>query len=217
MKIDLIFGMGLVDLGIWKIERARWDLIADIVFAFERNWTKNIYFQKHGSTNRGNTGLARTINIVDRVMDISKYTQHTPLYAMCRDWMSASASVVEPLPPKLASPRSENLKISEDSTSDVTSMPEPTPLSDEMIDESCASIEHVNEHIRANIRSSQECDLDLIKRLNVDEVLETHALLKLHVNRWKLAKREWFNYYSVQSKPYENSYLKLKSIFEDVL
>ena len=91
------------------------------------------------------------------------------------------------------------------------------PMCDEDGDElSNVTIEQLNENIKVNIRSSEESDIELIKRLNVDDELEMHALLKLHVNRWKMAKQEWFNYYSIQSKPYENSYQKLKAIFEDI-
>jgi hypothetical protein len=171
----------------------------------------------------------RSINIVDRVIDMSKYTKSTTLYTMCRDWTNASASLtntssnldspsVASSPFKSTSPKQggEKKSGSQEATSakDVIALPD--PVLDEDDDEYNISIEQLNENIRLNIRSSEESDIELIKRLNVDDDLETHALLKLHVNRWKMAKREWFNYYSVQSKPYENSYQTLKSIFEDI-
>ena len=144
---------------------------------------------------------------------------------MCRDWTNASASLNDAISPssslKQISPKQEKKSSSQEMTSikDVTILPEPVPYcgggGDE--DDYNVTVDQLNENIRVNIRSSQEADIELIKRLNVDDELETHALLKLHVNRWKMAKREWFNYYAVQSKPYENSYQTLKSIFEDIV
>ena len=178
-------------------------------------------------TTSTNAAAIRSINIVDRVIDMSKYTKSTTLYTMCRDWTNASTSLtitnnldsssVATSPFKSTSPKQGEKKSSSQeaaSAKDVIALPD--PVLDENDDEYNISIEQLNENIRLNIRSSEESDIELIKRLNVDDELETHALLKLHVNRWKMAKREWFNYYSVQSKPYENSYQTLKSIFEDI-
>ncbi len=164
---------------------------------------------------RTNSSSTRAANIVDRVMDIGKYSKNTPLYTMCRDWMNASTTLNEN--PKQISPKQHESKPS-DNPNVVTSLPEPISsliTSDES--EYDIDIVQLNENIKVNIRSNEESDLDLIKKLNVDEEIQTHALLKLHVNRWKLARREWFNYYNVKSKPYQNSYQTLKSIFEDIL
>ena len=143
---------------------------------------------------------------------------------MCRDWIHATDTVSID-PSKQSSPSSSaskqaNAKLADNSNA-VTKLPDPIPLTslqDSMdSDEYNVDIEQLNENIKTHIRSSEHSDLELIEKLNVDEVIQSHALLKLHVNRWKAARREWFNYYAVQNRPYENSYHALKSIFEDIL
>ena len=169
----------------------------------------------NSSFTRNNSNQSiRSLNILDRVLDTSKYTANTTLYTMCRDWTNATGSINDS-PNSSLKQQQPSPKQDKKSSQDVTVLPE--PLCDDDGDEfSNVTIEQLNENIKVNIRSSQESDIELIKRLNVDDELGMHALLKLHVNRWKMAKREWFNYYSVQSKPYENSYQTLKAIFEDI-
>ena len=173
---------------------------------------------------RANSSLGRTVNVVDRVLDVNAYTKDTPLYTMCRDWIHATDTVSSD-PSKQSSPSSSaskqaNAKLVENSTF-VTKLPDPVPLNSLQdntdSDEYNVDIEQLNENIKTHIRSSEHTDLELIEKLNVDEVIQSHALLKLHVNRWKAARREWFNYYAVQNRPYENSYHALKSIFEDIV
>jgi hypothetical protein len=182
----------------------------------------NIFSQSSSGSNNNKNNNNRTVNLVDRVIDISKYTQNTTLYTMCKDWTNASGTINQKTQ---SSPIKKDILDSTtastaNSNTMITKLPDPVALNhlDEDFNEFNVSIGELNDNIKVNIRSSEESDLDLIKQLHVDDInLETHALLKLHVNRWKLVKREWFNYYNLQSKPYQNSYETLKSIFEDML
>ena len=155
----------------------------------------------------------RTINIIDRVIDLNRYNKNTGVYTLCRDWINATTSLndANKLTPNSLQKKNEE-KLSQENPNFITRLPDPLPnVENQQID-----VDYLNENIKLNVRASEKSDIDLIKTLNVNEVIQTHALLKLHVNRWKLSRREWLNYYAIQNKSYQNSYEKLKSIFEDI-
>lgn len=163
--------------------------------------------------NSASLNANKTINIIDRVLDLSKYDRNTGLYTLSREWINATTSVSDKANSrKLSTPmevEESKTKSGQESSFYVTELPGPIKVENQI----CTK--QVNENIKENIRSSEANDMDLIKSLNVDEIMQTHALLKLHVNRWKQARKEWVNYYNNTNVPYKNSYDTLKSIYEE--
>ncbi len=164
----------------------------------------------------------KTISIIDRVLDISKYTKEDSLYKLCREWMNASTNINDS---SVKTKTQYNSNLDEENEEDeavvtsksptteyVTKLPDPVKNNENELDK----INKINQYIQEEIRSTQEADLELIKRLNLDEVIESHALLKLHVNRWKAVRKEWMNHYKETNKAYKESYDTLKGIFEDI-
>ncbi|CAF0841037.1 unnamed protein product [Brachionus calyciflorus] len=149
-----------------------------------------------------------TINIIDRVLDLSKYDKDTGLYTLTRDWMNATTLVNDSKLLKKEFVQNDE-PIRNENSYYINKLPEPNK------DQETMSIDELNQDIKRNIKSSEKSDLDLIDSLNVDEFMQTHALLKLHVNRWKQTRKKWLNYYSDSNRPYKNSYDCLKSIFEE--
>lgn len=148
-----------------------------------------------------------TINIIDRVLDLSKYEKETSLYALSRDWINATTMVTD-----FKNSKKESDQEDQDQPNDenfVYKLPSPKQQSHQL------DIADLNEEIKQSIRLSEKSDLELISSLNVDEYMQTHALLKLHVNRWKQARNKWINYYRESNKAYKDSYCCLKSIFEE--
>lgn len=181
----------------------------------------NINVQQHNLNNqRSNNNLS--INIIDRVLDLSKYDKNTGLYTLSRNWINATTSIND-------SKNNDHLinknftsstRLSNEDNNDldsfyITSLPEPSVKDLNQIE----SINKINEDIEIDIRSSEKSDIDIINSLNLtsdDYLIQTHALLKLHVNRWKSARKEWLNYYKKTNEPFKSSYDILKSIYEDV-
>jgi hypothetical protein len=164
----------------------------------------------------------KTISIIDRVLDISKYKKEDSLYKLCREWMNASTNINDS---SVKTKTPSNRNIDEDNEEDeaavtskssatefVTKLPDPVKDDESESDK----IKKLNQYIQEEIRSTQEADMELIKSLNLDEVIESHALLKLHVNRWKASRKEWINHYKETNKAYKESYDTLKEIFEDI-
>ena len=161
-----------------------------------------------GSNRTNNVQTNTTINIIDRVLDLGKYDKETSLYTLSRDWMNATTLVSDSKPVKKEGfINEETRKI--DNPYYIYKLPEP------IYDQEMLTIDQLNDDIKQNIRESERNDLELIKRLDVDEYMQTHALLKLHVNRWKQARGKWSYYYEETNKPYKNSYDCLKSLFEE--
>ena len=177
-----------------------------------------------GSSNESmNNNLS--INIIDRVLDLSKYNKETGLYTLCRDWINATTSLNDSTRTnseqnknnhfsKNNMDNSQKLSNSTESYDDslfyISKLPEPQKMKE-------PTIKSLNQNIQINIRGSEREDLNLIEALNLnDEMVQTHALLKLHVNRWKSVRKEWSKYYDKTNQPYRNSQDVLKSIYEDV-
>lgn len=154
------------------------------------------------------------ISIIDRVLDLNKYDKTTGLYTLCRDWVNATTSINDSV--KQTTDENDEKMMEVDEVADsyfITKLPEPIKENPLPI-----TIKDLNESIKVNIRVSEKSDLELIKALNVneDETIQTHALLKLHMNRWKSARKEWVNFYAESNKPYKNSMDILNSILEDI-
>jgi len=176
---------------------------------------------QNGTNNSQSSNFS--ISIIDRVLDLNKYDQNTGLYKLARDWINATTSI---------SDSNKKVKMSDDNHGDklmdvdidmngqkneessyfINNLPNP------LVDEKKPSIAVLNENIKLNIRSSENSDIDLIKTLNIneDDSIQTHALLKLHMNRWKSARKEWINFYNETNRPYKNSLTILNSIIEDM-
>lgn len=174
---------------------------------------------------------SRTVNIIDRILDFSKFSNadQADLYSLSRDWLRATNMEPRKKPPPLsatnnpepmnidsannADEHSQSSTISSDAP--VTKLPEPVYTSQDV---TCSAecIASLNENIAREIRASQEHDMELVDALNGDQFVETHALLKLHVGRWKKARRKWIEFYHETNKPYQNSSVILKSIFEEM-
>ena len=157
------------------------------------------------------------INIIDRVLDLNKYDKNTPMYTLCRDWINATTSISEQQPNVISTclGSDEEKLIVDQADGTITQLP--NPISSQLI-EGADRIHDLNENIKNKIRLSEKNDLELLKSLNVnadDSVMQTHALLRIHVNRWRMVRREWTNFYKDTNKPYQHSLNILKSIFED--
>lgn len=80
-----------------------------------------------------------------------------------------------------------------------------------------AEIVELNGKLAESVRETQANDLEIVKSLNVDDqVIQAHALLKLHVNRWKVVRNEWISLYNRSNGRYKESETVLKSIFEEL-
>ena len=156
-------------------------------------------------------------NIVDRVLDLSKYNTETGLYTLTRDWINASASVnnnkCETSNNSVETNISDPMNMeSDNATGFITCLPDPEPLGDQ----DTLEIDLLNEQIKKEIRVNQNADLEILDALNLDDFSTSHALLKLHVDRWKQCRRKWISYYEQTNRPYKSSLDTLKSIFEEM-
>jgi hypothetical protein len=152
----------------------------------------------------------KTANIIDRVLDLSKYNAETGMYTLTRDWMNAN-TIVNDKSKRTSLNSNEQMNTDDETESNsITKLPDPDAT------QTCITIDQLNEEIGNEIRSGQANDMELIKSLNLDEFMETHALLKLHVDRWKSCRRKWITYYEQTNKPYKNSNDLLKSIYEEM-
>lgn len=180
----------------------------------------NINQQSTSSSRFGHHNSSLSINIIDRVLDLSKYNQKTGLYTLSRAWINATTSLnsdTTTFNHKSSDLINKNFSTSDNITDDfyVTSLPEP----DKQETNNSDKIKKLNENIEVNIRSNEKADMDIIDSLSLssdDYLMQTHALLKLHVNRWKSARKEWLNYYKKSNEAYKKSYNVLKGIYEDV-
>lgn len=159
-----------------------------------------------------------SINIIDRVLDLSKYKKNIGLYELSRNWINATTSINN----NKNNNNNDNLvnkssiNLMQQDSSYVKSLPDPDCSI--IINNEKAKIQELNENIKLNIRSSEASDIELINSLSIkpdDYLIQTHALLKLHVNRFKAARKEWLNYYKKTNDAYKNSRDILKSIYED--
>ena len=142
------------------------------------------------------------VNLIDRVMDFKTYKVDTSLDCLCRDWARATEKLNTAIEAYQAPCK----------TATDAELPRPT----EEPGDTGQEIAKLNETIRVKVRSSEKSDLDLIKVLSVDEATEIHALLKLHVNRWKSSRKEWLRYYESANARYQDARQKLKTIFEGI-
>ena len=93
----------------------------------------------------------------------------------------------------------------------------PTPIKEEREEDIGTAIKELNAKLAESVRKSQANDIEIVNSLNVDDqVLQTHALLKLHVTRWKVARKEWSRLQKNSSSRYKESRDILKSIFEEL-
>jgi hypothetical protein len=160
---------------------------------------------------RPNNNLS--INIIDRVLDLSRYKSDTTLYALSRDWINATTETSAEHSAADTSRLDTEPSMQKNDTF-VYQLPDP-------IKEEKGSKEYMLTRLNGNlkmIRDSEENDLELIKSLNVNEddsVTQTHALLRIHVNRWKNMRKEWTGFYQQSYEPYKNTTHLLRSIYED--
>ena len=156
------------------------------------------------------------VNIIDRLVDVDKLKADKSLYALTREWLLASTSIQAG---KNESNSMQQQKQSDDDDEGdgeedlITKLPEPLSLSCE------PTVKEMNEEIRISIRSTDANDLNLISSLNLSpskRELETHELLRLHVNRWKATKKEWIKYYEATNLRSRASYDLLKSLYEEI-
>ena len=159
------------------------------------------------NTARNNYLNNGSINIIDRVLDLTKFSKNTTLYTLAREWLNASNQIKQ----KTQKPQTNQQQlVNEDETYFVNKLPPPSSTQTDF------SIEELNERLDRNVRSTARNDLELIETLNVDDTIKSHALLKLNVNRWKLVRKEWLSYYAEKNRPYKESYDILKSIYEEI-
>jgi hypothetical protein len=159
------------------------------------------------NTQRNNYLNNGSINIIDRVLDLTKYNKNTSLYALARDWLNASNQIKQkPQKPQT----SQEQVVNEDENYFVNKLPPPSSTQADI------SIKELNERLDLNVRSTARNDLELIETLNVEDTIKSHALLKLNVNRWKLVRKEWLRFYAEKNKPYKESYDILRSIYEEI-
>jgi hypothetical protein len=168
----------------------------------------SLYIQSNPNSNSS----GKETNITDRVLDLSKYTAETGLYTLTRDWMNANTAMAKRA--SLSSQQNELTNTDDESESSnfITQLPDPDPAKVA----ACITIEQLNQEIGKEIRSTQANDIELIRPLNLDEFMGAHALLKLHVNRWKSCRRKWVNYYEQTNRAYKNSNDLFKSIYEEM-
>lgn len=104
--------------------------------------------------------------------------------------------------------------IEKESSELITKLPDPVEGVTEK--NSNSTIQKLNNRLEKTLRQTQINDIDIVNSLNVDDqVIQNHALLKLHVNRWKIARKEWNSLYKQSNARYSETEKILTSIFEE--
>jgi hypothetical protein len=178
----------------------------------------------------------RTFTLIDRIVDIAKYKNNQSIYTMCRDWMNSSniLSKEKMLAANKTSPAidetDEEKSAAEGKTDSYFIYSLPDKSTEDTDDQSAQGegrgggaggedpVVKLNQSIKETIRCTEHDDLELIQSLNLDDdqCVKSHALLKLHVNRWKLARKEWMGFYRTSNRPYKKTTDVLRSIFEEI-
>jgi hypothetical protein len=135
-----------------------------------------------------------SINIIDRVLDFSKYKKHTGLYTLCRDWLHATTSTSDPPSTSFKQGKSFGKTETSASANDIKSLPLPKNA--------------LKKERKKQMRKSND-DMETGGMSNTDD------LLKSHLVRWKAIRRECMVCYKNDSLPYKESLDILKSIYED--
>jgi hypothetical protein len=136
------------------------------------------------------------INIIDRVLDFSKYKKNTGLYTLCRDWLHATTNASDLDNTNSAKQVKQSSRMENKSTSsnDITLLPMPTRLP------------HRTERIKPKARPNDNIDLT---DLSGDD------LLKLNLLHWKSVRKEYMVFCKNDNLAYKESFDVLKSIYED--
>jgi hypothetical protein len=143
------------------------------------------------------------IKLIDRTVNVGKYRNDAGLYELAREWLNSKDTFSD-------SDKVYNKIEQNDDGQFVFKLPDPEPDLNAQL-----NIQVLNEKIKENIRSSEKNDLVIIEHLNqTDQTIQTHALLKLHLNRWRATRNQWIQFYNIKNKPYNNSLRELKSIYE---
>lgn len=149
------------------------------------------------------------MKLFDRSLDLSKYTEQTALYPICRAWMANQ-------------PRNPNIRSYRDRRS-------PSPV--ERKSNAAELLEQLKRGEIRNVKSMpapQRTDLPKIPVLNrdvsstkeIDEVvlgknnLNKNELLEDHLIKWKTLKSSWLKQKCSYQKRYELNHLILKQLFK---
>jgi hypothetical protein len=149
-----------------------------------------------------------SINIVDRVLDFSKYKPNTVLYVLCRDWMNATTSLntnnYQRSNKQLKTELNENL----DQTIK-TSSASSSSYNKNSIKSLPAPIDIKNENIEIVKRQSFDFNLNDFKSNG-----DTKELLKMNIAKWKQVRKESIDNFNAENARYKESYDILKNIYE---
>jgi hypothetical protein len=153
--------------------------------------------RKHSGDNQLND--SSSINIVDRVLEFSKYKSNTVLYVLCRDWINATTSLNSSSRYNKQSKNEyneENLdqNINNKSNYFINSLPSPIDIKLENVDK--------DKSISYNF------DLNDIKE--DDKIL----LMKKNLERWKNIRKEKIKNHHIENERYKESHDILKNIYE---
>ena len=143
-----------------------------------------------------------SINIVDRVLDFSKYKPNTVLYVLCRDWMNATTSLNTNYqrPNKQSKQESTEtfdlLNTNKSNKNSVKSLPAPFDIK--------------NENVEIVKRKTFDFNLNDFPLTSDD----SKELLKTNVTRWKNVRKESIDNFNAENARYKESYDILKNIYE---
>ncbi|XP_053962499.1 protein lin-37 homolog [Anastrepha ludens] len=153
------------------------------------------------------------MKLFDRSLDLSKYTEQTALYPICRAWMSnqprnpnirsyrdkRSPSPVER--DNNASEMLEKLKSSE--IREVRAMPASQPTNFPKIP-----------ILNRKIPSTEEIDAEILGKDGLELNTSKDDLLGIHLNKWRELKSDWLKQNRNYQKRYETNYLILQELFK---
>lgn len=164
----------------------------------------------------------KNINIVDRVLDFSKYHENTGLYTLCRDWINATTCIDSSnLNNNEITKLNMYLSSSQSLTNDSNKFKNQSNEDEINITNDDGSIRQLPIPKETDIKDVELFN-NLIKKINDNDFNENvnvnnkNELLKSNLNRWKSVKNEWSNYYRRTGRKYKETYDILKNIYEEI-
>ena len=159
--------------------------------------------RKHSGDNQQNDGTS--INIVDRVLDFSKYKSNTVLYTLCRDWINATTTSVS------SSTGRFNKQSKNDFNFDLTN--DEISIKNKIIKSLPAPVADNKHESVARMEKKKVFSFNLNEFQNGEQQA---VLLRKNVEKWKNVRKESIKNFKAKNERYKESYDILKNIYENI-
>ncbi|XP_067628746.1 protein lin-37 homolog [Eurosta solidaginis] len=154
------------------------------------------------------------MKLFDRSLDLSKYTEQTALYPICRAWMSnqpRNSNIRSYRDRRSPSPfrRNNNAtdmieKLKRGELREVKSMPAPKSL----------DITKIPIIERDEVYSTKDIDAEVFRSDELQINTSKDELLGSHLNKWRAIKSSWIKQNKMYQKRYELNHLILQELFK---